>query len=48
MAQLLIHLITVTLCGQGQLPSPKAIGVISSLNGHLSGVFHQQEVGLQH
>lgn len=48
MAQLLVRLITVTLCGQGQLPSPKAIRVVSSLNGRLSGVFHQQEVGLQH
>lgn len=46
MAQLLVHLITVTLCGQGQSPSPKAIRVISPVNGCHSGVLHQQEVGM--
>lgn len=46
MAQLLVHLITVTLCGQGQTPSPKAIRVTSPVNGRLSGVLCQQEVGL--
>ena len=46
MAQLLVHLITVTLCGQGQPASPKATRVISPVNGRLSGVPHLQEVGL--
>lgn len=46
MAQLLVHLITVTLCGQGQPASPKAIRVISPVHGHLSGVPRLQEVGL--
>lgn len=46
MAQLLVHLITVTLCGQEQPPSPKAIRVTSPVNGRLSGVLHQQKVGL--
>lgn len=35
MAQLLVHLITVTLCGQDS-PSPKATRVISPVNGCLS------------
>lgn len=46
MAQLLVHLITVTLCGQGWPPSPKATRVTSPVNSRLSRVLHQQEVGL--
>lgn len=46
MAQLLVHLITVTLCGQGQPPSPKTLRVVSPVNGCLSGALHQQEVGM--
>lgn len=46
MAQLLVYLITVTLCDQGQPTSPKAIWAISPVNGHLFEVLHQQEVGL--